>query len=856
MRLGDIKKTGTSMTQSHDNDAILIYGANEHNLKNIDVRIPRGLITSITGVSGAGKSSLAFDTLLSESYRKFFFTLSHYYRQFLPTKNKARVRKIIGLSPAIGLSQYETRPSPYASVASLTDLAELIGVLFAQYSETFCPKHGLATEALSFSQIAQQIQTEFKAEVICICAPLVQSKKGTFHKQLEKVSEKGFLKIYCDGNLLSLSPIPQLDADKKHTIKVVVDYITVAENSQKRVEQSISTACELAEGYVEIFLSNKKGELKTEGSRIFSTKSGCPTCGFSWPKLDSRYFGANSLGRCSSCSGLGALESLSNQVSGGSVCGTCQGTGISCEYLSIHVGGINIHEVYLKTVSETLKFMNTLRVTNEAKKLLLEEIKKALIGLERMGLGYLNLFRKITSLSLGEHQRTRLASVLSQDLSGILYVLDEPSQGLHASELESLYQVLLEIKEKGNTLVLVDHDPYLLKKSDWIIDLGPTGGRFGGYKQAEFEPKEAKLYEDKSLTAKSLVEKALGQKFSNFSQVKVNPEKKSEFIRILGASCHNLKIEEVSFKKNSLNIVTGVSGAGKTSLVIHTLYRNLAGQISKEIKNKKGLFHCHSLEGVEDFEACYLINRMPLAKTSASLVVTYLGVFTWIRDIFASGAEAKMIGLESQDFSLRTGEGRCSECQGRGYNILEMRFLEDAEIVCPLCQGKRYKLNVLSVRYKGKTIADILDLSVDEAKEFFHSHQKIRIVFEACQKIGLGYLKLGQASTHFSGGEAQRLKIVSTFLKAKKENKLLILDEPTRGLHEQDIKYLVTFLTDLTESNATVIVVEHHTGLICAAQWVVDLGPGSAHEGGNLLYQGSPEGLLKNKATSVTARFL
>ncbi len=844
------------MTESHYDDAILIYGANEHNLKNIDVRIPRGLITSITGVSGAGKSSLAFDTLLSESYRKFFFTLSHYYRQFLPTKNKARVRKIIGLSPAIGLSQYETRPSSHASVASLTDLGELIGVLFAQYSETFCPKHGLATEALNVSQIAKQINTEFQEGLISICAPLAQSKKGSFHKQLEKISEKGFLKIYCDGELMSLSPIPQLDADKKHTIKVVVDYITVAANAERRLEQSISTACELAEGYVEIFSSNKKGELKTEKGRVFSTKSGCPACGFSWPKLDSRYFGANSLGRCSSCSGLGTLESLSSHTSGGNVCGTCKGTGISCEYLSIHVGGLNIHEVYLKTISETLKFMDTLRVTNEAQKLLIEEIKKALTGLKRMGLGYLNLFRKITSLSLGEHQRTRLASVLSQELSGILYVLDEPSQGLHASELESLYQVLLEIKEKGNTLVLVDHDPYLLKKSDWIIDLGPTGGRFGGYKQAEFQPKDAKLYEEKSLTAKSLVENDLGLEFSLSSQIKVNEGEKTEFIRILGASCHNLKIKEVSFKKKSLNIVTGVSGAGKTSLVIHTLYRNLAAQLSSEIKSKKDLFDCLSLDGTEDFEACYLINRMPLAKTSASLVVTYLGVFTWIRDIFASGPEAKMIGLESQDFSLRTGEGRCSECQGKGYNVLEMRFLEDAEIVCPLCQGKRYKLNVLSVRYKGKTIADILDLSVDEAKEFFHSHKKIRFVFEACQRIGLGYLKLGQASTHFSGGEAQRLKIVSTFLKAKKENKLLILDEPTRGLHEQDIKYLVRFLRDLTESNSTVIVVEHHIGLIRASDWVIDLGPLAASEGGSLLYQGPPEDLLKKKETSMTARFL
>ena len=843
------------MTEHYPQDSIAIHGAREHNLKNISVNLPRGSITAITGVSGAGKSSLAFDTLLSESYRKFFFTLSHYFRQFLPSKEKAKVQKITGLSPAIGLSQYETRPSPYASVASVTDLGELFGVLFAKYSEMFCPKHDLATKALTLEEVAVQVSRIYKGELVGICSPFVQSKKGHFRKKLEGIAEKGFLKVLCDGKTLSLNPIPELDQDKKHTISILIDCLEIKGPKNKRLLQSLASAFKLSDGYLEIYPSDKKGKLEEKKKKIFSNKAGCPSCGYSWPRLDSRYFAANSLGRCSDCSGLGREDSsddCSYQGELGNDCAACKGTGVSGERLSIKVKGQNIHDLYHKTISELIYFMDDIDPRHEAEKRLKLEILKALSGLEKMGLGYLNIFRKITTLSLGEHQRTRLSSVLSQDLSGIIYVLDEPSQGLHPSEIESLYKILQELKAKGNTLILVDHDPYLLKKSDWIVDLGPVGGKNGGYLLAEFKPEEASKFREKSLTASTV----FANETEDFHKKIRKREKDNNFIELFGASCHNLKIKKVSFKKNSLNVVSGVSGSGKTSLVIHTFFSLLKKNIIQGSLKKRDFILCEDIKNIDDISECYLINRMPLAKTSASLVATYLGIFTQIRELFASSSEAKIAGLESRDFSLRTGEGRCSECQGKGYRTLEMKFLEDAQVECHVCSGLRYKLNILSVRYNEKTIGDVLDFSIDEAREFFHFHRKIKPVLEACQKIGLGYLKLGQVSTQFSGGEAQRLKIVSTFLKAKKENQVLVLDEPTRGLHECDIKYLVGFLRELTETGSTVIVIEHHTGLIKEADWLIDIGPGAASEGGNLLYEGIPKGILPLKKKSKTAYFL
>lgn len=837
------------MTQTYHGDHILIYGAQEHNLKNINVGIPRNTITAITGVSGAGKSSLAFDTLLSEAHRKFFFTLSHYFRQFLPIKNRAKVRKITGISPAIGLSQYETRPSSYASLATMTDLGELFGVLFSKYSVTFCPKHLLKTQPLSLDTIAQQIQKKYANKLVAICAPIVESKKGSFRKLFEEIAEKGFLKVYCDKKILTLNPIPDLDLEKKHTIKIIVDYINITEKSHKRLINSLETATKLSDGYIEVILSNSKGEIKTEATETFAIKGGCPTCGYSWPKLDSRYFSANSLGKCSFCSGLGQKKSEPSELRA-THCKSCQGTGISNKFQAIKFHEVNIYDIYNQTIGEILEIVKGIKTENNALRVLLEEIIKSLKSLSNMGLDYLSLARKISSLSLGEHQRARLSGILSQELTGIIYILDEPSQGLHSSEIKKLYEALVKLKNKRNTIILVDHDPYLLKKSDWIIDLGPTGGRLGGFKSAEFKPTDCKLYENHSLTAKFL--------YKNEQEILFNLKENSppsDFIEIIDAHCHNLKIKRALIKKKSINVISGVSGSGKTSLILYTLYNNLKKILSNTHNKKESFSFCEKIKNIENITECYLIDRMPLAKTSASITATYLGLFTPIRELFASIPQAKIAGLGSKDFSLRTGNGRCSDCLGKGVHILEMKFLEDTEIKCSLCDGSRYKVNVLAIKYKNKTIADILDMSIDEAYSFFCYHKKIKTTLEACKKIGLGYLTLGQTSSNFSGGEAQRLKIVPFLLKSTRENKIFILDEPTRGLHEYDIDFLLSSLKELVKNKATVIIIEHHLGIIQKADWLIDLGPGSAQNGGKILYQGEASGIINCKE-SKTASFL
>lgn len=837
------------MTKEH-HQSITIQGASEHNLKNIDLALPRGKIIAVTGVSGSGKSSFAFDTLLTEANRRFFYTLSHYSRMFLNLNSRPAVRKITGLSPAIALAQYESPPSKRASIATLTDLNEMFGVLFSRFAKAYCPKHKKAAGSLSEKEATQQICNDFAKKFVAICIPIADQKKGSFNKVLNRFFEKGFLRIYCDGKIVSLSSDLNLNQERKHTIKVLIDYMDISEIASTRLINSVHTALEESSGYVECYPSDKNGILDLDQGGTYSTVAGCPECGYSWPKLDSRYFSANSLGKCKDCQGLGFFDEGLEQSDSlePDICSNCCSTGIDQKYSAILFDSHSIQELYQLTISNLIKVLDQVDINNQAFCYLKKEILRILCSLDDLGLGYLSLHRKIASLSTGEHQRIKLAGILSKQLTGVLYILDEPSQGLHHHDLNKLHESLLRLKKSGNTLIIVDHDPSLLEQVDWIIDLGPGGGQKGGHVIAEFAPQDKSKFTKKSLTAKYLDQAIHYDKKRQLAQS--NPK----YIEIQDASCHNLKIDSVRFLKKSFNIVTGVSGAGKTSLVIHTLYQNILHKLNTKEKSDKWAY-CQNITGIKDLDTVLLISRSPLAKTSVSMPATYLKVFTEVRNLFSSLPAAKMLGLSASDFSLRSSAGRCKECKGQGTVVLTMKFLEDAKIKCSNCQGKRFQDHILSVHYKNLSIADVLDLTIDEVCQLFKNIKKITNKLEPSQLLGLGYLKLGQTSNSLSGGEAQRLKLAPYIMQAKTESTLLIIDEPTRGLHEYDVKLLMIALKKIVEKGTTIIITEHHKELIKQADWVIDIGPHAAEYGGQLLYEGPSEGLLKCKS-SLTAKYL
>ncbi|NRA45178.1 MAG: excinuclease ABC subunit UvrA [Oligoflexales bacterium] len=838
---------------------ITIKGAHENNLQHCDLKIHRGSITVVTGVSGSGKSSLVFDTILAEAHRRFFYTLSHYSRQFLNMGTKPKVVQIDGLSPAIGLAQNETQPSKRASVGTLSDLAELLGVLFANYGERFCPEHNLPTTAQTLDDIAETILASFEGKMLAVVAPLVEGKKGHFKKKLEGLAEQGFLRILLNGKTCTLSPIPDLNREEKHTIKLIVDYVRVTAKNLGRLKRSVETALEHSKGFVECFDSDKKGNLGKSIAGRYALSGGCPVCRYSWPKLDARYFSANSLGRCPACNGLGMIQDDTSEESEQSrVCHECDGTGIHEVYRHIRLGGKSIQELHNLDLRQLKHFCyeleNTSLKSNPAFMRVLEEVLAKLKQLGGIGLHYLHMARRIHTLSGGELQRLKLAGVLSQHLRGVLYVLDEPSQGLHPQELTSLLKVLQDLKKNGNTILMVDHDDFMIKNSDWIVDMGPGGGVNGGKVLAQFTPLEANKYASESKTAGFIsAPKPLG--LDTGSEQKID---ESRFISILGAKKYHLSIPELRFLKGGLNVVTGVSGSGKSTLVQQIFYRACC----KQLLDGEGGFepegeeaHYKRIVGLDDIKKVTLIDRKPLSKTRTSMPATYLDVFTYIRQIFEKLPEAQIMGLKSRDFSLQVKGGRCEECKGQGEITLSMKFLADARVQCPSCQGARYQPQILNIQYMGYSLADILNLTIEEALNVFKHHPKVTKRLQAAKDLGLAYLRLGQTSLSLSGGEAQRLKLVPFFSKKAENGTVLILDEPTRGLHTSDIELLTKALLSFVSSGGTIILIEHCHELIAKADWVVDLGPGSGELGGKLVFEGPIRSLLKSKV-SKTAEFL
>ncbi len=739
-------------------------------------------------------------------------------------------------------------------------------MLLARFGEQHCPTHDLPTGSLTPEEIVQHILQAADGQTIAIVAPVAEAKKGVFKKELTAFATRGFLKAYVDGQVVPLAPVPGLGREEKHTIKVIVDYIKVKPQAQARLLRGVVTALEEGQGFGAFYPSDASGQIDSTAGSAFSAKGGCPRCGFAWPRLDARYFSANSLGKCASCNGFGAFSAeddageddsayMRERTAQYEVCAACRGTGLDPKMNAVRLGGRTPQDLYLLPLAALGAFLAKLADSPQGRSAALQrvaaEVSANTARIVDVGLGYLTLSRRVRSLSGGEAQRLKLAGILAETLRGVMYVLDEPSQGLHPREIDRLLQALQRLKANGNTIMIVDHDEALMRGADWIVDLGPGGGARGGRIMAKFKPAEAAAFARTSVTARHLAMdkglpgtpahgdaakprgKAAAAKTTAISQPA------GDALVVEGASLHNLKIDTVAWPVGALTAVTGVSGAGKSSLVLATLYPNATAAAAG---GRKAPRHCRALRGFGSVTNVALVDRRPIAKSSVSLPASYLSVYSDLRDLYASLPDAQIMGLTARSFSLSVEGGRCPECKGKGQLSLSMRFLADARVPCPLCKGQRFQTNVLGVRYLGLSLAEVLELTLDEAVEHFKTHKKIVARLAPAVALGLGYLKLGQPTASLSGGEAQRLKLVPHLIKKHGAGSLIIMDEPTTGLHFEDVERLLAVLKRLTEQGATVVAIEHNGDVIRAADWVIEVGPGAAQDGGQLTYQGPVSG--------------
>ncbi|MCX6129992.1 MAG: hypothetical protein NTX25_13135, partial [Proteobacteria bacterium] len=637
-------------------------------------------------------------------------------------------------------------------------------------------------------------KTQLFGKTVAIMVPIADQKKGQFRKVLEEYQKQGYSRALIDGSLTTLEPIPQLNKDEKHSIDIIIDITKVDPSREARLRRSLETALNLGQGSAVLCQTDLKAELDMKSRQYLSLHAGCPVCSYSWPRLDSRHFSPNSLGQCAACAGRGIMTEQDEPDSDAEdfepdLCRVCNGTGLLSQLKAVVFRGRTIHRMYLSAGQELEHFFKEslagLPSDAAAQRLVITQILMHCHRLNAMGLGYLGLQRRIRSLSHGEAQRLRLSTILSEQLRGVLYVLDEPSQGLHPTEIASINRALQQLRDQGNTILIVDHDPHIMRAADWIIDLGPDGGRQGGYLLAQFAPQDAALHASYSLTAEYL---AIESSRTVLAKKPPNKSPPTNFMSLNQPRIHNLKMDKVRFPLQAMTVVTGVSGAGKSSLVLHILYQNIQAKLAGQRAGKAFIpIGCKSIEGLEAISFCTLVTRKPIAKSSVSMPATWLDIFTQLRELFASLPEAQILGLDAGSFSLSHEEGRCPECRGRGKLVLTMKFLADAEIPCPICLGKRYKPQVLEVRYGGLNIAEILELSVAEALELLKHHRLIQRRLQPALNLGLGYLKLGQPSSSLSGGESQRLKLVPYLAKKIAAGTLLVLDEPSTGLHFRDV---------------------------------------------------------------------
>ena len=932
-------------------DKIIIKGARENNLKNVDIELPKNKMIVMTGLSGSGKSSLAFDTIYAEGERRYVESLSAYARQFLGNSNKPDVDSIEGLSPAISIDQKTTSNNPRSTVGTVTEIYDYLRLLFARVGTPYCPNHNIPITSQSVEEMTNKILEYPEGTKLIVMAPVVHGEKGTQKDLLETLQKEGYVRVNIDGETHDLSEELNLDKNKKHNISVIIDRLVIKEGVRSRLFEALETSTKLASGKVVI---------KTMGDDskeiVMSESFACPYCEFSLPELEPRLFSFNApYGACPDCKGLGVklqmdpelvvpdqtlsiidgcikpygdeveniyymkllclckhykidttkpFSKLTNKekelifygskepihikytTRGGNTtdtydyyegvltnlerrymetsstwvrewlerymieteCDTCHGARLNDDVLQVKVGKKNIFEVTEMSIKDLIPFFNNLKLTKEKQEiatLLLKEIIDRLDFLSNVGLGYLTLSRSAGTLSGGEAQRIRLATQIGSHLTGVLYVLDEPSIGLHQKDNQKLIDSMLRMRDLGNTLIVVEHDEDTMRACDYLVDIGPGAGDAGGEIIAVGTPEEV-MKNEKSIT---------GQYLSGKKKIEVPKTRRKgikKYLKIKGAEEHNLKNIDVDIPLGTFTCVTGVSGSGKSSLITEILCKAISKELYKS-KEKPGKYK--KILGIENIDKIVVISQNPIGRTPRSNPATYTGVFDDIRELFTTTKEAKMQGFEKNRFSFNVKGGRCEACRGDGVKKIEMHFLPDVYVPCEVCHGTRYNRETLNIKYKGKNIADVLDMRVSEALEFFENVPKIKHKLQVLNDVGLGYIKLGQSAPTLSGGEAERVKLAKELQKKPTGKSLFVLDEPTTGLHTDDISRLIAILQKIVDNKDTIIVIEHNLDVIKVADYIIDLGPDGGDEGGTVVATGTPEEVSKVKG-SYTGEYL
>ena len=936
-------------------DWIVIKGAKENNLKSVDLQIPKNKLIVFTGVSGSGKSSLAFGTIFAEGQRRYIESLSSYARMFLGQMQKPDVEMIDGLSPAISIDQKTTNHNPRSTVGTVTEIYDYLRLLFARVGIPYCPHCHKPISQQTVDQIVDSIFKYENGSKLTIMAPIVREQKGAFAKQFESLKKSGFVRVQVDGSIYSLDEEINLDKNLKHNIRVIIDRIILKDGINSRLTDSIETAVKLSEGLV--IIENNGNE------ELFSTNYACPTCGWTLEEVTPRLFSFNApFGACPTCAGIGIYSDVSEDLilkdsdlsvnqgafnatgwridSGGLAekyfralekkygidfdkpvkdlpkkhidlllygnngepldiygnekqnktfehfngkralsfegiannlkrrliesksdfvkfeigkfvkeitCPKCKGKRLNESALSVRVKNKNIAEVCDMSVEELLTFFDDLNLSTEKAEIaksILKEINSRIKFLSDVGLNYLTLSRTAETLSGGESQRIRLATQIGSGLSGVLYILDEPSIGLHQRDNDRLISTLKHLRDLGNTLIVVEHDEDTMRASDWIVDVGPYAGIHGGEIVGNGKLEDL-LKSSDSVTAKFL----RGEEKIEVPKTRRKPEK---YLKVFGAKENNLKNLNVEIPLGVFTCITGVSGSGKSSLLSDIVYPYLSNKLNN---SKLELGNFDKIENVELLDKVINIDQSPIGRTPRSNPATYVGMFSYIRELFAATAEAKSRGYGSGRFSFNVKGGRCEACEGAGNKEIEMYFLPDIEVPCEVCKGKRYNRETLEVKYKGKNIAEVLDMTVEEALKFFENIPSIKNKVQALHDVGLDYLKLGQSATTLSGGEAQRVKLATELSKKSTGKTIYLLDEPTTGLHIFDVKKLIAILNRLVENGNTVVVIEHNLDVIKSADYIIDLGPEGGSGGGEIVASGSPEEVAKNKK-SYTGQYL